>query len=472
MGIIDLFQYIRGSHKMNPAASSTTEYGLCAYLDAHYILLQLYDMKSPDLNKLPLSEALKYMADRLHSHLLSLLEKHETIYVFIDKHRLEDFDYYKADPDLFHDYLPKPSGFDQKELIKYKPLIHINQFKNIKSFDPKTIRLSNELFNSKSEEHNPLKSDYVSILSLETKTEKINEVLDHAWYRLLITKGAKMETNKERKEYNKRNKRTHMSSIIYYFPIIIDFINKIITPDQKNRVQFFNCLLEGETAIVRHILDNKPKKPDIYTCDTDMILLLGNQDCFVYLYDKCNKCTYIIHPPSFWNSFLGNHSSKTQLDLRVVKIICVLRGSDYNKSEYSKKKPQKRHFNIWSRYGFANLDGTGREGEYDLILNNYSEILDIMGVKNFSDIKFEDLKTLLLNSVKFNDTKFNRMVLLACNMYLQDLDNYVPADVTTENLTKLRESVRKCDELRIIEQDNEDPSDDQLKCKYQIRKNH
>ena len=480
MGVYKLFSAIKNKYALLEQYSTNAkkiieEKSTDVYIDMMYLIIQFYDKKRIELNESKsLTDVLVYIMIEIRLLIESLKEKYKNIIIFVDYHMFQDIPDYKLDDNLFHEYLPIPTDFPMSEIQEHSPAIHYTHHINIVDgkFNKCNIRLKNEIFDRKNtipKESNFTLMDYRSLCLLKTSEEyknneryreKIDEIADHAWYRFLITRGARIDKSiKRNKDYDKEdseNSRLYLKAIVYSLPLIIHAMQV------NEEMNFYGCLLEGESALVKHIRDHDVQYPTIYTSDTDLVLMLGDLDCMIHLYNSIEKQTYYIHPPTFWYNFFG-----ASLDLRVIKMICVLRGTNFNEDIFNRIKSHRRRYEFvdvngynrngfdvdgfdrygchihdkhthdrpiekFNRCGFANVDGTGEKGDYHLKIYNYHEIKTIMNVNHYSDIKFEDLKLMLLNSVKLNNNTFNRKVLLACNMYLQNMETYFKIDITMD----------------------------------------
>lgn len=177
------------------------------------------------------------------------------------------------------------------------------------------------------------------------------------------------------------------------FSVLIYMLPKIISEIHIPNVQFFECNIESDYAIANHIdMYSKNAFPTIITSDTDMVALLCDVNCIIKLIPR-RMHSLQINPLEFWHNVFGINMNE-----RVIKIACVLLGSDYNPYDSS------------SPIHIATLD----------------ELRQFAAVKSFEDITEEMLLTkiyLIMNDHP-NET-YTQQTAIALNMYLKRFEQAI-----------------------------------------------
>lgn len=216
--------------------------------------------------------------------------------------------------------------------------------------------------------------------------------------------------------------------IIYLFPMLVKKIN-------LDNVKFFGCEIESDFAISKHIHTySKNAFPTIYSSDTDMLCLMCDVDCVVKLSIKngrrnlkknkdqrtliedniikffdgkhvSDNLTFFVNPISFWEELF-----KCKLSPKIIKILCVLMGTDYN--PYHPKSP------IHIRY--------------------FDDILKILNIDKFEDIDEDVLLANIYMIMKNNeDNVYCKQTAIALNMYLNELEGEIHFITESTNISKI-----------------------------------
>lgn len=216
--------------------------------------------------------------------------------------------------------------------------------------------------------------------------------------------------------------------IIYLFPMFVKKIN-------FDNVKFFGCEIESDFALSKHVHTySRNAFPTIYSSDTDMLCLMCDVDCVVKLSIKNNKqknpkkqkqkygtesnyhkffndrnasdnLTFFMNPTTFWQEIF-----KCKLNARIIKILCVLMGTDYN--PYHPKSP------IHIRY--------------------FHDILKILNIDKFEDIDEDILLAKIYVIMKNNENDiYCKQTAIALNMYLNELEEEIHFITKNTNIDKL-----------------------------------
>ena len=232
----------------------------------------------------------------------------------------------------------------------------------------------------------------------EKSSMDISAIVSHAWYRFLVLRGCKLSVKNKRATYNEKWK--NFRAIIYSFPLIIQKMN-------LQDVEFFACVSESDYAIVKHIKTyNINNYPTIITNDTDLLVLLADVDCVVKIFNKYNSRFYTVIPKNFWNKVFN-----CNLEINIIKILCVMCGSNYN------------------------LDRNNN-------LKRFDEILRIMNVEKYSELTEDSLKLMLYNQAKNHPSTYIRRTLLAFNLFVNYTEELCPIIVTPELIKKIMTNVK------------------------------
>ena len=207
------------------------------------------------------------------------------------------------------------------------------------------------------------------------------------------------------------------------------FVKKI----NFDNVKFFGCEIESDFALSKHVHTySRNAFPTIYSSDTDMLCLMCDVDCVVKLSIKSNRqknpkklkfgtennyhkffndrnasdnLTFFINPTVFWQEIF-----KCKLNARIIKILCVLMGTDYN--PYHPKSP------IHIRY--------------------FHDILKILNIDKFENIDEDILLAKIYVIMKNNENDiYCKQTAIALNMYLNDLEEEIHFITKNTNIDKL-----------------------------------
>ena len=248
------------------------------------------------------------------------------------------------------------------------------------------------------------------------KLRCLNILLNEGRLRYLILRGAKYQTRKHRSkslfsfldkdcenldkqiqkciENGNRDKLTHFLNYIPFTLIIYSF-PKIIENLKFDNVKFLGCEVESDYAISKHIHTySKNAFPTVYSSDTDMLVHMCDVSCVVKLSFKVSetkRLSYYINPVMFWKEIFGCDLSK-----RLIKIICVLKGTDYNP------------------YNFTS----------PIHIKNFKEVLKWMNVDSFEKVDEDLLLAKIYMIMRNNEGNiYCRQTALALNMYLNNFES-------------------------------------------------
>jgi hypothetical protein len=230
-------------------------------------------------------------------------------------------------------------------------------------------------------------NDYINISDIQDpKTESI---LTYGWYRYLFKRGIKQQ-KKMQKQIAHTNCPIDVGKILCFIPSILNDIN-------KENTEVFQCTIESDFAIKNHIdIYNKFTYPRIITNDTDLLVLLCDVDCEIEISVKLqygNNTTferYVLNPIKFWFEVFKCH-----LKPEIIKILCVLVGTDFNL--YNKLSP--------------------------IHLYSFNSILKPLKCNSFSDINVDSLKLYIYKiALQNSDDIHVKETMVALNMYLNNIE--------------------------------------------------
>lgn len=439
MGIHKLLTYLKSFNDMYfPQYESKQSIYISnvIYFDMMYKLIDVYNqfMKTEEMNNYGASTTesdesriarlFQFVAKELNNIFSKMINYNRAIYAFLD---------YKF-PDcpcnyniLFKDFIDE--SIHVKERLNCIPMMKreyveqlstddIEQFNSISS----SIRCLYELNDRNGKLNGYDLMDWISIPCLMKRNddEKIIERLKYlenvGRFRYMMLRGAKFSTRHKRSnrmfgffehdewvenninstlmnvlkkndlnKLKKYNKHIPFSFLLYSFPLIIPLI-------RTKGVYYIGCEIESDFAIAKHVRTySKYSFPTIYTTDSDLLVLLSDIDCVVKMNCSNSKKPYLINPVKFWHSIFN-----CDLSPKIIKILCVLLGTDYN--PFSSESP--------------------------IHIKNFKQILKFLNIANYSDIDEDVLLTKLY--VKMNENKNNinvKQTAFALNMYLNDIEN-------------------------------------------------
>lgn len=229
-------------------------------------------------------------------------------------------------------------------------------------------------------------------------------------------------------KFNEFNNYIPFTIIIYLFPMFVKKIN-------FDNVKFFGCEIESDFALSKHVhAYSKNAFPTIYSSDTDMLCLMCDVDCIIklsiknnkqkylkntknsrndeqYIY-KChnnvnvsNNSTFYINPVRFWQGIF-----KCKLSTNIIKILCVLMGTDYN--PYHPKSP--------------------------IHIRHFHDILKILNVDKFENIDEDILLAKIYVIMKNNENDIHCMqTAIALNIYLNELESKMHFITKNTNVNKI-----------------------------------
>ena len=163
------------------------------------------------------------------------------------------------------------------------------------------------------------------------------------------------------------------------------------------------CEVESDFAMSKHIHTySKNILPTIYSNDSDMLALMCDVDCIVKLtfrkiegvnygtgyISADGKVTYFINPVKFWEKIFG-----CILEPKLIKTLCVLKGTDYN--PYSKDSV--------------------------IHIDRFEDIFKLHGVTKFSELDGDLVLAKICLTMEANPNSIEcYQTAIALNMYLSD----------------------------------------------------
>lgn len=371
------------------------------YFDFTSKLIELYNRYSPyakDVNVL-----LSRISNEIIKIFIKILNFNKMIYAFVDYKKLPDIDECNV---LFRDFICTRNDLDDYERMLSLPVIEKKYLPTIKTDETllAKVRCKFEIHSLKNMEIN--EEDYMNLVDYMKEIcngeeyddelfEAVEKLINHGWYRYLLLRGAKRNTIRERTHklfHDNRggNGTVPFSVVLYSTPVIVKKVSECVR--LKDCVNFFGCCVESDFALSRHVRTyNKFTYPTVYSNDTDMIALLSDIDCAVKFtikdgFGKGNNI--VVNPKEFWHKLFG-----CDLSPAIVRIICVLMGTDYN--PYHPKSP--------------------------IHIRRLSDVLDLMDVDEFQKIDEDKLRFKLY--MIMNENKGNIHVMqtaMALNIYLNN----------------------------------------------------
>lgn len=413
------------------------------YFDMTYKLIEVYNqfMKTEDLNNYGsvssesdesvLNRLFAFVAKELSNLFSKLINYNRAIYVFVDyvvPDAVIDFNL------LFKDFVNDKVG--KRERINYIPMVKREYVKYLEDGENMALQQGGEVFNYIAQsvrcmmEVSSIKcklagqsiEEWISIPCLLKRNaqntemmKKLNYLMNVGRFRYLVLRGAKLMTKRKRgnrmfgffekdewaegninatlanvlkkgdlEKVKKYNHYIPFSLVLYALPLIVSMI-------KTKGVYYLGCEVESDFAIAKHVRAySKHCFPTIYTTDTDLLVLLSDVDCIVKMNGGNIRKPYLINPVVFWRHLFG-----CDLSPKVIKIMCVLLGSDYN--PFHQDSP--------------------------IHIKHFKEVLGWLGVKNYNEID-EDL-LLVKICMKMNEHKESRFVqqtAAAMNIYLNDIE--------------------------------------------------
>lgn len=455
MGIHKLLSYIKNTSEIYfPQFESKDSIYISnvIYFDMTYKLIEIYNsymkmisepgistLKQPKrkntinpkiiTEEVELKGLLEYIAKELTNLFEKLINYNRAIYVFVDYRFSDSVIMFNL---LFKNYVEL--SISKKERLNYIPMIKREYIDLLKKDEitinseifiniVKSIRCQYEL-TSKYEQLNNLDiTEYISLNYLirqcqptdESYLMKLEYLLNIGKFRYMILRGAKWQTKKhrsdrmfsffsrdeyvenninktlinvlEKEDYmklNKWNKHLPFNLVLYCFPLIMNMI-------KTKGVYYLGCEVESDFAIVKHVKAySRHSFPTIYTNDSDLLVLLNDVDCIVKLNINSCKKTYLLNPVKFWQQLFG-----CQLSCRLIKIMCVLLGTDYN--PYSPDSP--------------------------IHIKNFKEILTWLKINKYEEIDEDLLLVNIYMKMKENpNNKYCQQTARALNIYLNDIE--------------------------------------------------
>lgn len=337
-----------------------------------------------------------------------ILNYNNKLYVFIDYKIISSIDNSNI---LFKDFILTTDDFDEYEREQATPMIKMSHITNSLDYILNKVKCKFELKRTK----HP--SDYIELSSVYDNVyecvkndnalsiDDVKNILDdYTWYRYLILRGAKRITfNNRVKQLTENGDLDHkvsFSKVLRHADTIVKLFNEKY-PTLSKRISFFGCSTESDFSITKHINTyNKFSYVTIYTNDTDMLVTLCDVDCIIKLnienrntrnkQSKYHDKNISINPIKFWNSIF-----KCDLSPRMIKLLCILMGTDYN--HYDRKSP--------------------------IHIQSFDEILNRIHVKDYKDIDEDDLLLKIYDVMSKNKNNiYVKQTAVAINMYLNDIE--------------------------------------------------
>ena len=228
--------------------------------------------------------------------------------------------------------------------------------------------------------------------------EALEFIEDMVLKRYLLYVSAKFGVKQIRKHHKQTPKMPCVPTLLYMIgPLIEEIIN---TNKFNAEINIYGCEMEADFALLKHInVYNRRSFPVIDSPDTDMLCNLCDVPCLIHMKriyplkgdskGPVKTKEYYINPVNFWKYVFGG----TVIHKNVIKILCVLLGTDYN--PYDKNSP--------------------------IHIKSFEEILEKLGVNSYKEIDEDMLRLYVYNIMKEHPT--DRHVIataLALNMYLND----------------------------------------------------
>jgi len=455
MGIHKLLTYVKSTSEIHfPQFESKNNIYISnvIYFDMTYKLIEIYNqfMKLEDLNNYGnistesdtsiINRMFKYVARELNNLFSKLINYNRAIYVFID-YKFPDAEI--AYNLLFKDFVNL--SVDKRERLNCIPMIRRDVIDSLLITNLTTntndgsisstnndldvsiidgVRCLFELTNKNDKLSGVDVQQYISLPALLKRNsenipvyEKIQKLINVGKYRYMILRGAKYMTKKRRAnrmfgffdkdEYVENNLNLTLINVLrkgnidkvkrfnHYIPfsLVLYALPVIINMIKTKGVYYMGCEIESDFAIAKHVRTYaKHSFPTIYTTDSDLLVLLSDIDCIVKMNGGGTKKPYLINPVQFWKHIFG-----CQLSPKIIKILCVLLGTDYN--PYHQDSP--------------------------IHIKSFKDILspDWLNIKTYNEID-EDI-LLVKIYMKMNEHKTSRFVqqtAAALNIYLNDIE--------------------------------------------------
>ena len=258
----------------------------------------------------------------------------------------------------------------------------------------------------------------------------------------VLYKSGKMgEIKRRHKRYTAEENFPSVGVMMYLLPDIIydvlEYIKNNIQKSNENgkfkrpvEVTFFRCELEADFALALHIKTyNKRALSVVETVDSDMLCLLNDVSCVVNLKHKImdnevvvnedgttdvkhvlnnnyKDSFYQIKPIEFWEYIFGY-----KLPSRVIKILCVLMGTDYNPYHKSSKIHISTFEDILTRLNVSSFSKLTEEmlllHLYELFKNNMGD-RDVSGTIIALNIYLNDNIEQTLHEFKLEPVRYRR----------------------------------------------------------------
>lgn len=252
--------------------------------------------------------------------------------------------------------------------------------------------------------------------------DALEVIEDMVLKRYMLYVSAKFGVKQNRKHHKQTPKMPCVPTILYMIGPILE---EILKNNKFNaEINVYGCEMEADFALLKHVsVYNRRSFPVIDSPDTDMLCNLCDVPCLIHMKriypskgdskGPVKTKEYYINPVNFWKHvFRGKVLNKN-----IIKILCVLLGTDYN--PYEKISP--------------------------IHIKSFDEILEKMGLKSFDEIDEDALRLYVYNVMKEHPTdKYVIATALALNMYLND-----SIEGKLHNL---------CEELRTVRVDLNNPS--------------
>ena len=405
------------------------------YFDMTYKLIEAYNqfMKTEEMNHygrptnepddIRLSRLYSYIANELNAFFSKLINYNRAIYVFIDYRVPDQF----IMPNLlFKDFIS--DSIDPRERLNAIPMMLRSDAEMLETCDAEmfnsfaaSMRCMFELTDRNGKLNGYDVTEYVSVPYLLNRRNsgQVHDRLEYlnslGRFRYIVLRGAKYSTRKRRgdrmfgffdkdewvennvnstllnvlckndiNKLKRYNEYIPFSLVLYALPIIVSMI-------ETKGIYYMGSEIESDFALSKHVhAYSKYSFPTIYTTDSDLLVLLSDVDCVIKMNYPGNKKPYLINPVKFWNGVFG-----CDLPNKIIKILCVLLGTDYN--PYHDNSP--------------------------VHIRTFKDVLKWLNVKTYSEIDEDLLLVQLYMRMKQNPSnKYVQQTALALNMYLNDME--------------------------------------------------
>lgn len=423
MGIHGLVKYIQKYTSENKSHHANNEYTTIVentnhnkeiyisgivYYDFTSKMIEFYNKYCKQISNV--DDMILYIIHEMGVIFERLLNFNDKIFVFLDYKQIGNI---SSDSILFRDFLSSLNDFNDEERYKSTPFIKKKYVDEIVSLSDTHLHsigiLRSKIICGFELKRTKNRDSYIA-LSETTLEDSIKDLLTvHSWYRYLILRGAKRLTSIHRTQQLREN--GYLDNKVVFTDVFnktSDIIKLLFEkrPEFNHRVQFFGCCTESDFSIAKHVNTyNKFSYITLYSNDTDMLATLCDINCSIKLNVKSfqgfkspvatptgqyKSSDYIINPKEFWHYIFD-----CELSPKIIKILCVLMGTDYN--PYSKDSV--------------------------IHIHSFDDILELMNITSFEELDEDDLliKIYCIMSEHKDDIHV-KQTAMAFNMYLSEIE--------------------------------------------------